>query len=156
MGSLTVHDANELINKKLSRFIISPRASLIPKQIKGSTFTIIGKVAKAGVFPLKSGYKITDAIAIAKGLAIGEQDNDTVEVADLEHAYIARGNKVLPINFIEAVRKGNSLHNIPLKNGDYIFIPSTMDRQVYILGEVRKPDYVSYSENQTVVQALSR
>lgn len=152
---LTVQQANALINTKLSAYIKSPRAVLIPKYIKGAVFTVIGKVRKTGVFSLKSGYKISDALAVAGGFAVGEQDNDTIELADLEHAYIARGNKILPVDFIEAVRKGNYLQNIPLKNGDYIYIPSSMDRQIFVMGEVRLPGNVSYNENQTLLQALA-
>ena len=155
VGGLTVTDANEVLNKRLSKFIKNPRATLIPTYIKGATFTIIGKVGKTGVFPLKSGYNIADGIAVAGGLAVGEQDNDTIEMADLEHTYISRGAKVLPVNFIAAVRNGDPLHNIPLQDGDFIFVPSAADRQIYLFGEVNLPGQISYGENQTLARALS-
>ena len=59
------------------------------------------------------------------------------------------------MNFIEAVRKGNHLHNIPLKDGDYIYIPSTMNKEVFVMGEVKLPGYVAYNEGLTIIHALS-
>jgi polysaccharide biosynthesis/export protein len=155
VGGLTVDESLKKINKKLSRYLINPKSALIPTHIKSSLFTIIGSVAKTGVYEIKSGYKITDAVAVAKGLATGYQDENTVELADLEHAYIVRDNKILPVSFISAIRKGSFLHNIPLQDGDYIYIPSSIDRQIFVLGEVMKPGNVSYSENQTLTQALA-
>ena len=155
VGGLTVDESLKKINKKLSRYLKNPKAALVPTHIKSSLFTIIGSVTKTGVYEIKSGYKLTDAIAVAKGLATGWQDENTVELADLEHAYFIRDNKILPVSFISAIRKGSYLHNIPLQDGDYIYIPSSINRQVYVLGEVTEPGNVSYNENQTLTQALA-
>lgn len=62
--------------------------------------------------------------------------------------------RLLPVNFQKALLQGDPLHNIPLKNGDYIYIPSVMNSTVTLLGQVGKPIYVGFKEGMTVLQAL--
>lgn len=88
------------------------------------------------------------------GLSEGLFHGDTVELADLENAYISRDGRLLPVNFQKALLRGDPLHNIPLKNGDYIYIPSVMNSTVALLGQVGKPTYVGFKEGMTVLQAL--
>ncbi len=155
IGGLTLQGATEAIEAKLKKYIINPKVTLIPTEIHSSTFSIVGKVGVPGTYPIRNNTRLTDAIAMAQGFSVGEFKGDTVEMADLEHAFIARKGKVLPVNFVEAIRKGNALHNVPLKHGDYIYIPSTMNQEVYILGEVKTPGYIGYKEGMTLMQAIS-
>jgi len=155
VSGLTVDECNKLIEKKLLKYINNPKPTLIPTEIKSSSFTIIGKVGNPGVYTIRKNAKLTDAIALAQGFSVGERQGDTVEMADLEHAFIARDNKILPVDFVKAIRKGDHLHNIPLQDGDYIYIPSTMNREIFVMGEVLLPGYVAYNEGMTIVQALS-
>lgn len=155
IGGLTLLEATRAIEGKLKKYIINPKVTLIPTEIHSSTFSIVGKVGVPGTYPIRNNTRLTDAIAMAQGFSVGEFKGDTVEMADLEHAFIARKGKVLPVNFVEAIRKGNQLHNVPLKHGDYIYIPSTMNQEVYILGEVKTPGYVGYKEGMTLMQAIS-
>lgn len=155
IGGLTVNEANALINEKLSKYVKNPCAVLVPTDVKNASFTILGKVVKPGLYQIKAGYRITDAVAEAKGLLMGERDSDTIEIADLGNAYILRDGKILPVNFIDAIRKGDQLNNIPLADGDFIFVPSALDTQLYVFGEVKMPGTVPYLENQTIIQALA-
>ncbi len=151
----TIKDATDLINKRFSKYIVDPKTTLVPTHIQSSIFTIAGSVINPGVYSIKSGYKISDAIAAAQGFAQGVKDGDSIELANLDNAFIARGEKVLPVDFNEIIKKGNQLYNIPVINGDYIYIPSSMNQEVYVLGEVVSPGYYAFTENFTLLRALS-
>lgn len=155
VSGMTISEASKMIEKKLSDFIRHPKVTLIPTRVQGAMFTISGKVNRPGIYPIGNNTRLVDAVAVAQGFAHGEFQGDTVDLADLRSAYISRGGKLLPVDFERAITKGDWLHNIPLRHGDYIYIPSTMNASVYVLGEVNRPTYVGFKENMTLVRAVS-
>ena len=155
IGGLSLVEATEALKKQISQYIRKPLVSLIPIRINGYNFTIVGRVNVPGCYPISIGNtRLIDAVALARGLSEGLFHGDTVELADLENAYISRDGRLLPVNFQKALLRGDPLHNIPLKNGDYIYIPSVMNSTVALLGQVGKPTYVGFKEGMTVLQAL--
>lgn len=155
IGGLSLVKATEALKKQISQYIRKPLVSLIPIRINGYNFTIVGRVNVPGCYPISIGNtRLIDAVAMARGLSEGLFHGDTVELADLENAYISRDGRLLPVNFQKALLRGDPLHNIPLKNGDYIYIPSVMNSTVALLGQVGKPTYVGFKEGMTVLQAL--
>ena len=155
IGGLSLVEATEALKKQISQSIRKPLVSLIPIRINGYNFTIVGRVNVPGCYPISIGNtRLIDAVAMARGLSEGLFHGDTVELADLENAYISRDGRLLPVNFQKALLRGDPLHNIPLKNGDYIYIPSVMNSTVALLGQVGKPTYVGFKEGMTVLQAL--
>lgn len=156
VGGLSLPEATEVLKEKLSKYVRSPIISLIPYLINGYNFTILGRVNYPGCYPISIGRtRLMDAIALAKGLSIGLYHGDSVELADLDNAYISRDGKILPIDFRKACLLGDPLHNIPLRNGDYIYIPSVMNSTVALLGEVNNQTYVGYKEGMTLIGALT-
>lgn len=155
IGGLSLVEATEALKKQISQYIRKPLVSLIPIRINGYNFTIVGRVNVPGCYPISIGNtRLIEAVAMARGLSEGLFHGDTVELADLENAYISRDGRLLPVNFQKALLRGDPLHNIPLKNGDYIYIPSVMNSTVALLGQVGKPTYVGFKEGMTVLQAL--
>lgn len=156
IGGLSLVEATDLMREKLSKYIRSPIVSLIPYLINGYNFTIVGRVNYPGCYPISIGRtRLIDAIAMAKGLAQGLFHGDTIELADLDNAYISRNGNILPVNFKKAFLEGDPMHNIPLRNGDYIYIPSVMNSTVTLLGEVNRQTYVGYKEGMTLLGALT-
>ncbi len=155
VAGLTINQAMVKISNKLKKYLVNPIVSIIPVEFRSTSFTILGKVSLPGTYQIANNTKAIDSIALAQGLAIGIFEDNTIELADLEHAFIRRGNRVLPVNFIELVRKGNPLHNIPLKDKDYIYIPSALNTEVYILGEVNLPGHYGFKENMTLSQVVT-
>jgi len=152
---LSIPEATRRIEQQLTQYIHYPKVSLIPYEMKSSSFTIMGKVTKPGFYYFDGSLKLADAIAKAEGLSVGVFDNNTIELADLEHSFVRRGNEILPIDFDSLLRKGDALMNIPLINGDYIFIPSAMNQEVYIIGEVEKQGYFGFKPNMTAGRLLA-
>ena len=155
IAGLSVNEAMKELSFKLRKFLINPIISLVLYELKSESFTILGKINEPGTYAITNNTKVIDTIAMAEGLSIGIFENNTVELANLEHAYIRRDNKVLPVNFIELIRKGNPLHNIPLEDKDYIYIPSALNSEVYILGEVKEPGHFGFKEKMTLLQLIT-
>lgn len=152
---LTIPQASALIEERLTAYLRYPKVSLMPYEMKSSSFTIMGKVTKPGFYYFDGSIRLADALAKAEGLSVGVFDNNTIELADLEHSFIRRGEEILPIDFEALLRKGNAKMNIPLVNGDYIFIPSAMNQEVYIIGEVYKQGYFGFKPNMTAGRLLA-
>ncbi|MBO4648846.1 MAG: SLBB domain-containing protein [Lentisphaeria bacterium] len=157
VGGLSIPQATAFLQKQYQKYIRNCNVILEPRKLKPDTVTISGTVMAPGVYPFVFGsFRLMDAIAAAKGFQTsGGNNGDRYELADLENAYIVRNGKVLPVDFVEAVTKGNILHNIPLMNGDYIHIPSLEGGKVTILGEVDEPDCIPYQPNLTLLQAIA-
>jgi polysaccharide export outer membrane protein len=155
VSGFTLKDAITSIEERYSKYLISPRVSLIPYQLSSSQVTINGKVERPGIYDIKGTMRVLDAIAVSGGLSTGLQLGSSVELADLAGSFVVRDNTILPVDFVELMRKGNMLHNIPLKNGDYIFISSAVNREIYILGEVVRAGHFPYREDFTLMQSLS-
>ncbi|MFO7895641.1 MAG: SLBB domain-containing protein [Candidatus Cloacimonadales bacterium] len=155
VSGLTVAAATGLIEERLAEYINYPKISMIPYQLTGANVTIVGKVVNSGVYEIKGGMRVVDVIAEAGGLSSGIFQNNTIELADLERSYMIRNNRILPIDFQELIREGNMLHNIPILDGDYIYIPSSVNREVYVLGAVGTPWHFLYKESMTLMQVIT-
>lgn len=155
IGGLTITEATQKIETALSQYIRNPKVSLAPIQIQSASFTILGKVNRANRYPLSQNTRLTDAIAIAGGFVMGIFSGDSVEIANLNDAYIMREGKILPVDFVKALYEGDMLNNIPLMNGDYIYVPSNLNTSVYVLGAVNNPSCIGYKKDLTLLQALT-
>ena len=156
LSGMNLEDATNLIEKKLTRYLKSPIVSLAPQGVSGYYFTIAGRVVKPGNYTVSLGQtRLLDAISLSGGFERGQFHGDTVELADLDNAYIKRDGRKLPVDFRKLVYEGDSLNNIPVLNGDYIYVPSTMSGYIIFLGEVGSNSYVGFTEGMTLMQGLS-
>jgi len=156
VGGLTLPEAHELLRTKYNVYIKNTLVSLMPLSVTGHMFSIAGRVNMPGNYPIpRRDFRVLDALAAARGLATGIFHGDEVDAADLDNAYMLRDGKKLPVNFAVLIHNGNPLHNIPVLDGDYIYIPSQMSTAVYVLGEVAGPTYVGYRDGMTLLTAVS-
>ena len=156
LAGMNLEDATNMVERKLSLYLKSPIVTLSPLSVSGYYFTIAGRVLKPGNYTVSIGQtRLLDAIALSGGFQTGMFHGDTVELADLDNAYIKRDGKKLSVDFRKLVYEGDDLHNIPILNGDYIYIPSTMSGYIIFLGEVGNNTYVGFTEGMTLLQGLS-
>ena len=145
-----------MIEDGLSKYIRNPRVALSADTNSERNFYHSWKSpGLQTVIPITNNARLTDAVAMAGGLATGVFDGDSVEIANLKDAYLIRNGKILPVNFSKALYEGDMLNNVPLLNGDYIYIPSNLNASVYVLGEVNSPTTIGYKEDLTVLKALA-
>ena len=156
LAGMNLEDATQLVQYRLTRYLRDPLVTLTPTSMSGFYFTVAGRVRAPGNYPVSIGQtKLLDAFALSGGLETGLFNGDTVELADLDNAFIKRNGKKLPINFKKLIYEGDDLQNIPLLAGDYIYVPSTMSGSVIFLGEVGHNTYVGFQDGMTLLQGLA-
>jgi polysaccharide export outer membrane protein len=151
----TVTELRAEVEERLRAYMRYPQVAVVVRKAREAQFTILGKVVRPGAYPINGPTTIITAIAVAQGLASGQYEGSTIEIADLANSYLVRRNRVLPVNFERLVHRGDTTQDVPLEDGDYIYIPSSLAQEVYVLGEVYKPRAYGFRDRVTLMQAIS-
>jgi polysaccharide export outer membrane protein len=142
------------------QFLKNPQISVNLDQFRGQRVFIFGGVASPGTYPLTDGMTILDAMvkagygAASEAIITRPKDRLTSPVtADRAPA----GDKIV-VNLRELEKdaeNGVLSRNIPLCDGDYIFVPRVDRNRIFVTGEVKTPGAYSVPEGTTVLQAVS-
>jgi protein involved in polysaccharide export with SLBB domain/capsular polysaccharide biosynthesis protein len=152
---LTIDELRAALDKELSNYRRAPRTMITPVAFRSKRYYILGKVMTKGVYTLDRPMTILEAIARAHGLENGLVDRNVVDLADFQKSFLARGGKRYPLNFEKLFQEGDLSQNIPIEPGDYIYFPSTDVKEIYVVGEVRLPGAVTYSQDTTIMAAIT-
>jgi polysaccharide export outer membrane protein len=153
LGGLTVAEAEKKIATGLrdGNFLKQPQVSILVMDMKSNLVSVLGLVNRPGRFPIGAGTggtKLSEVLAMAGGTVAGN-GSDTVVVTGTRNGKAFRKE----INFPEVFAAVNPAEDLPLQNGDTIWV----DRApvVYIYGEVQRPGTIGLMRNMTVLQALA-
>jgi len=74
-----------------------------------------------------------------------------------ERCAIYRGNdKVMWVDLRALMNSGNALADLRLRRGDVVYVPSTQDRYVSVLGQVQHPGALPLETSSTLVKLLAQ
>jgi polysaccharide export outer membrane protein len=159
---LTLGQAREQIERGLSKYIRDqPQVSLLLREVESKHVWILGHVQAPGIYPLAAPTTLLEALSLAGGTlnlssfrqaeAFGASD----ELADLRRSFVLRQGKMLPVDFQRLIRMGELSQNIYLQPDDFVYLPASAAREVYVLGAVAEPRAVPYKEGMTVAAAIA-
>lgn len=152
---LTVEELNAKLSKAYERYVKNSNVVIEITETAPYTFTILGAVQYPGSYEMSSQCdSLIEALGASRGLARSNAgNNELLFFADLKNSFIVRDGKVLPVDFIELL-KGDPLHNIPLQNKDYIYLPSRESSRIMILGEFHSQTTIPYQLDLTLTQVV--
>jgi len=151
---LTVPKLTEILKERLGASVKNPNVSVMVKEIRSFRVYFVGKVAKAGVYPIKAGTPLLQALTLAGGTADG---------ADLPSAYVIRGETKIPVDLRRLIQDGDLSRNLKLETEDTIVVPEIvigsnpqeiLDRRIYLLGKVVKPGVYTLKQDTPLLHAL--
>lgn len=143
------------IENKLKKFIKKPQVGVMVNQFNSKGYYVLGKVNNPGYYKLKSEVDLLRALSEAGGLATDSSDSkNPIDIADLDGAYLARNNQVLPVNFRNLLIDGDLSHNVKIKNGDLIYVPSSFQNKVLVVGELFKPNLIRFGSEISLTEAI--
>lgn len=148
------------IVQRLKKYIRKPKVVVIGKQFRGNLATIMGMVNKPGRFHVTNDTKLLDILAMAGGIKniegtqnIGYKNMQILP--DLERSYIIRHGRVLNVNFYDLIKEKKMENNIVIRPGDFIYIPSSVENKVHVVGEVGNPVTITFGNRITLVEAIT-
>jgi polysaccharide biosynthesis/export protein len=149
-AGLTVSQLKSVLAERLAASVKNPTVSVVVKEIHSFRVFFIGRVVKPGVYPIKAGTPLLQALTLAGGVADG---------ADQQAAYVVRGGTRIRVNLQRLIQDGDLTQNVPLHTDDTVVVPGAVTGEVqssvFIMGEVTKPGSYPRSEALTLMKLIS-
>jgi len=152
---LTLAQTRDLLQEQLSHFYKSPRVSVTLREVRSSRVWVLGRLNTPGIYPLETPMTIIDAVTRAGGLYTAQFTGTTEELADLQHSFLLRHGKFMPVDFKKLIHEGDLSQNIYLEPDDFIYLPSALSTEVYVIGAVTEPRAVSFKDQVTLSSAIA-
>jgi protein involved in polysaccharide export with SLBB domain len=134
IAGLGLTAAEAKLTKALQRYDSLMHVTVTIAQLDGHKVTVAGAVQSPGVVPLQAAARLADVIMSAGGTITNLVNGQMVDGADLGNASLIRDGVTLPIDFQRALG-GDPLHNVYMRAGDQIYIPSGRGLTVSIMGQ---------------------
>lgn len=114
----TVQDVKQAIVDRIKEYIPEPVVTVLVQKTDGNAIYVLGKVTRPGAFVMQRPMDVTQALAMAGGLATFADENG---ISILRRA--GGSQSALPFRYGD-VQKGKSLdQNIMLQPGDVVVVP---------------------------------
>lgn len=152
---LTIDELRDEVTAELGKFYRKPRIIVTPGEFRSKKFHVLGKVVNKGTYTLERPLTIIEAVAQAGGLETGVFELNTVELADLPRSFLIRNQQRLAVDFDKLFRNGDLSQNILLEPEDYLYFPSSVANEIYVLGSVKSPGAQGLSVDASVLSAIT-
>jgi protein involved in polysaccharide export with SLBB domain len=152
---LTLTQTRERLESQLANLFTQPQIAITLREIASKSVWLLGRLTRPGVYPLTGPMSVLEALAQAGGASRSSSQISTEELADLRHSFVMRQGQLLPVDFDRLLRGGDMNQNIYLQPDDFVYVPSALSQEVYVLGAVKFPRAVPYTERMTVVGAIA-
>lgn len=156
VSGLTLAQAKARLESELSTYITKPEVTLNIRKVQSRRVWLMGRLNQPGIYPLTGTMTLIEAITLAGGTSQSASVITTEDLADLRHSFVLRDGVVLPVDFQKLLQEGDMSQNIYLRPNDFIFVPSALAKDIYVLGAVPGPGPVPYRDNLTILSAMSK
>ena len=154
VGGLTLTDAGARVEEALKAYQPVVRVSIRITEPGGHRATVLGAVATPGRVDVAPGTRLADLYALAGGAVVETQQNEAVALADLDGARLVRRGEPMPVSLRLAVQ-GDPRHNVRIRPGDHLYVPSVRGQLITVLGEVDAPTNIAFRTDLRLTQALA-
>lgn len=144
------------LETQLAKYYHGPQVTISLVEAVSQRVAVLGRVNNPGNYSLKTPMRVLDALSLAGGLFASRFTGTTEELADLKHSFITRKGEVLPVDFERLIRDGDLSQNIYLQADDFIYLPSSLTNEVYVLGAVTEPRPVGFMNEMNLLGVLGR
>jgi len=156
VAGLTLAETKGLLEQGLAQYYRQPQVIVTLTGAVSKRVWVLGRLNRNGIYPLTGPTTIISAVAQAGGLFTSRFTGTTEELADLEHSFIVRNGQMLPVDFKKLLREGDLSQNIYLQPDDFIYLPSALSKEIYVLGAVMQPRPLGFMDDITLVGAIAK
>ncbi|OYW77329.1 MAG: hypothetical protein B7Z37_04600 [Verrucomicrobia bacterium 12-59-8] len=144
------------LESQLIKYYKQPQVAVTLREAVSQRVWVLGRLNAPGIYPMTQPLRVLDAISKAGGLFTSRFTGTTEELADLKHSFMIRKGRTLPVDFEKLIRDGDMSQNIYLEPDDYLYLPSALTNEVYVLGAVTQPRPIGFMNEMNLMSALGR
>jgi polysaccharide export outer membrane protein len=145
---MTIQELRSTLTSRLAKYLRNP-------QLDVNIANHGGQVSMEGAFTNSAPQSIT-TVPLTVSKAVGAAGIN-VRDADLSGLVLTRDGSSYTIDLDAMNRKGNTAGDIYLKPGDRLYLPFNDRKEVYVLGEVSRPQAITFkTSDMSLTQALGR
>ena len=152
---LSLRQTRELVEKQLAEYLTDPQVSLSLRTVGSKYVWLLGRLNRPGTYPLAAPTTLLESIATAGGTSRSLSQVESEELADLRHSFVVRQGQFVPVDFQRLLREGDMSQNLFLRPDDFVYVASVLAQEVYVLGAVKLPRALPYTERTTLVSAIA-
>jgi polysaccharide biosynthesis/export protein len=152
---LSLAETQNVLQKELGKYLTNPRLTVTLREVSSKHVWLLGRMVRPGVYPMAAPMTLLESIALAGGTSTSGTVITLQDLADLRHSFVMRQGQFLPVDFSRLLKEGDTSQNIYLQPDDFVYVPSASSQQVYVLGAVRFPRAMPYTDGMTLVSAMA-
>jgi polysaccharide export outer membrane protein len=167
---LTLSQARQRLGQEFKTFTREQQpVSITLHSTESQRIWVLGRLNKPGVFPMSGPMTLLEAISEAGGPSAASMATSSAggligsasrgasdDAADFRRAFVMRQGKALRVDFKKLLYQGDMSQNIYLQPDDMVYLPSSTNGSVHVLGAVNTPKAVDYTGRMTLVESLAR
>ncbi len=108
--------------------------------------SVMGAVERPGRFPLRTGARLADGIALAEGIRVDARANTCT---------VLRGDRQITLELGDVLTDEHAETNILLEDGDTVIVGQLLAAKVSVLGAVTRQGHYAFSDGDHVTQAIA-
>lgn len=147
VSGMTIEELRSTLSSRLAQYIREPKVDV----------NVVGygsRIALQGAFVDTSPQEVT-TVPLTLSQVIGKARIDS-EQADLSGLVLTRDNRNYKLD-LDALNRNGVAPDIYLKPGDHLFLPFNDRKEVYVIGEVLRPQAITFkTTDMSLTQALGR
>jgi polysaccharide biosynthesis/export protein len=154
VSGLTLTETKDNIEKQLARHLrAQPTLSVTLRSAASKHVWVLGSVQSPGTYPLSTPTTVLEAVSSAGGVISVPGSHSGSP--NLQNSFLLRDGKVVPVNFQRLLSEGDLRQNVYLQPDDFLYLRSSVSRDVYVLGAVAAPRVLPYSDRLSLLSALA-
>lgn len=128
-------------------YIINPQVNVFVQEFRSKKAVVLGQINRPGIIEMSGSITLLELISRAGGLA-----SDYGETASIKRKKGHNGD-VITINLKLLIEGGDVSQNIPIRDGDSIYVSKA--GMCYVNGEVERPNAYRCGGNITVLKLIT-
>lgn len=145
----TPEQAAAVIREHLLQYVRHPIVTIAITQFGQPDVMVLGDVKTPGKYQLPPGGRLTDAIAAAGGIDNADGDYPVARIS-------TQGGRVENVSLQQLLRNGDVKLDVPLAEGDVVYVPGPVQFSVNVTGAVDHPGQIEVNEGDTLAVAIAK
>ncbi|OHE24451.1 MAG: hypothetical protein A2Z43_03665 [Syntrophobacterales bacterium RBG_19FT_COMBO_59_10] len=144
---------NKLADLFADGYIKNPQVSVFILEYKSKKVTVLGEFTKPGLIEMRGESTLMEVISNAGGITAAAGDTLFIQRKSIKGSTGNKSDVTIPINLTKLLEEGNVSLNIPVQDGDSIYVPKAAF--VYVTGEVKNPGAYKITKGLTVLRSIT-